>query len=80
MPIRELRPERSEIEKKTENCTLSAIIGNWGNRPMLSRTSRFTLRLLGPFSLMDPEGRRIAIPSRVILSGPLGPISEISQL
>ena len=31
---------------------------------MLIRTSKFKLRLLGPFSLMDPEGRRIAIPSR----------------
>ncbi|NOJ46067.1 hypothetical protein [Bradyrhizobium archetypum] len=31
---------------------------------MLALTSKFKLRLLGPFSLMDPEGRRIAIPSR----------------
>ena len=31
---------------------------------MLTLTSKFKLRLLGPFSLMDPEGRRIAIPSR----------------
>jgi TolB-like protein/Flp pilus assembly protein TadD len=31
---------------------------------MLTVTSKFKLRLLGPFSLMDPEGRRIAIPSR----------------
>jgi TolB-like protein len=31
---------------------------------MLTRTSNFKLRLLGPFSLLDPEGRRIAIPSR----------------
>src|SRR5438874_7422675 len=31
---------------------------------MLTLASKFKLRLLGPFSLMDPEGRRIAIPSR----------------
>lgn len=31
---------------------------------MLTWTSKFKLRLLGPFSLLDPEGRRIAIPSR----------------
>src|SRR3954467_13101422 len=31
---------------------------------MLTLPSKFKLRLLGPFSLMDPEGRRIAIPSR----------------
>ncbi|MHC6157522.1 hypothetical protein ACVSQB_37865 [Bradyrhizobium elkanii] len=31
---------------------------------MLTLTSKYKLRLLGPFSLMDPEGRRIVIPSR----------------
>jgi TolB-like protein len=31
---------------------------------MLTRTSKFKLRLRGPFSLVDPEGHRIAIPSR----------------
>lgn len=31
---------------------------------MLILTSKFKLRLRGPFSLMDPERRRIAIPSR----------------
>ena len=31
---------------------------------MLTLTSKFKLRLRGPFSLVDPEGRRIAIPSR----------------
>ena len=31
---------------------------------MLTLTSKFKLRLLGPFSLVDPEGHRIAIPSR----------------
>lgn len=31
---------------------------------MLTLTSKFKLRLLGPFSLVDPDGRRIAIPSR----------------
>jgi TolB-like protein len=31
---------------------------------MLTRTSKFQLRLLGPFSLLDPEGHRIVIPSR----------------
>ena len=31
---------------------------------MLTRTSKFKLRLLGPFNLVDPEGHRIAIPSR----------------
>lgn len=31
---------------------------------MLALTSKYKLRLLGPFSLMDPEGHRIAIPSR----------------
>src|SRR4051812_15278474 len=31
---------------------------------MLTWTSKFKLRLLGPFSLVDPEGRRIAVPSR----------------
>ena len=31
---------------------------------MLTWTSKFKLRLLGPFSLVDPEGRRIVISSR----------------
>src|SRR5258707_13770133 len=31
---------------------------------MLTRTSKFKLRLRGPFSLVDPEGQRITIPSR----------------
>jgi len=31
---------------------------------MLTWTSKFKLRLRGPFSLVDPEGRRLAIPSR----------------
>ncbi|MBB4364352.1 TolB-like protein [Bradyrhizobium sp. CIR18] len=31
---------------------------------MLTLTSKYKLRLLGPVSLMDPEGHRIAIPSR----------------
>jgi len=31
---------------------------------MLTWTSKFKLRLLGPFSFVDPEGRRIAISSR----------------
>jgi TolB-like protein len=31
---------------------------------MLTWARKFKLRLLGPFSLVDPEGRRIAIPSR----------------
>lgn len=31
---------------------------------MLTLTSKFKLRLFGPFSLVDPDGRRIAIPSR----------------
>src|ERR1700722_10489991 len=31
---------------------------------MLTRTSKFQLRLLVPFSLLDPEGHRIVIPSR----------------
>src|SRR5256886_16575693 len=30
---------------------------------MLIRTTKFKLRLLGPFSFLDPEGRRIVIPS-----------------
>ncbi len=31
---------------------------------MLTGTSKFKLRLLGPFSFVDPEGRRIVISSR----------------
>ena len=31
---------------------------------MLIRTTKFKLRLLGPFSFVDPEGRRIVLPSR----------------
>jgi TolB-like protein len=31
---------------------------------MLTWTSKFKLRLLGPFSLVDPEGHRIAVSSR----------------
>lgn len=31
---------------------------------MLTLTAKFKLRLLGPFSVLDPEGHRIAIPSR----------------
>src|SRR5258708_9654947 len=31
---------------------------------MLTWTSKFKLRLLGPFSFVDPEGRRIVISSR----------------
>jgi TolB-like protein len=31
---------------------------------MLTWTSKYKLRLLGPFSVMDPEGRRIVISSR----------------
>ena len=31
---------------------------------MLTRASKFKLRLLGPFSLVDPEGHRIPVPSR----------------
>ncbi|MFT4115589.1 hypothetical protein [Bradyrhizobium sp.] len=50
-------------KKKRESCVQSAIIG-CGDGRMLTLTSKFKLRLLGPFSLVDPEGRRIAIPSR----------------
>ena len=31
---------------------------------MLTWTSKYKLRLLGPFSFVDPEGRRIVISSR----------------
>src|ERR1700738_3216806 len=51
-------------KKKRESCVLSAIIRGGDGCGMLTWTSKFKLRLLGPFIFVDPEGRRIVISSR----------------